>query len=30
MGQVWLARHRMLARPAALKLIKPESRVDVE
>jgi serine/threonine-protein kinase len=24
MGQVWLARHRMLARPAALKLIKPE------
>lgn len=25
MGEVWLARHRMLARPAAIKLIRPES-----
>jgi len=25
MGEVWLARHRMLARPAAVKLIRPES-----
>ncbi len=25
MGEVWQARHRMLARPAALKLIRPES-----
>jgi serine/threonine-protein kinase len=24
MGEVWRARHRMLARPAAIKLIKPE------
>jgi len=24
MGEVWLARHRMLARPAAIKLIRPE------
>ncbi len=24
MGEVWLARHRMLARPAAVKLIRPE------
>lgn len=24
MGEVWLARHRMLARPAAIKLVKPE------
>lgn len=24
MGQVWRARHRLLARPAAIKLIKPE------
>ncbi len=24
MGEVWLARHRLLARPAAVKLIKPE------
>jgi serine/threonine-protein kinase len=24
MGEVWLARHKMLARPAALKLIQPE------
>lgn len=28
MGQVWLARHKMLARPAALKIIKSE-RIDV-
>ncbi|MCB9654619.1 MAG: serine/threonine protein kinase [Deltaproteobacteria bacterium] len=28
MGQVWLARHRMLARPAALKIIKAD-RLDV-
>ncbi|UCF18896.1 MAG: serine/threonine protein kinase [Gemmatimonadota bacterium] len=25
MGEVWLARHRMLARPAAVKLIRPET-----
>ncbi len=25
MGEVWLARHRMLARPAAIKLIRPEA-----
>ena len=25
MGEVWIARHRMLARPAALKLIRPEA-----
>ena len=25
MGEVWQAKHRMLARPAALKLIRPES-----
>ncbi len=25
MGEVWLARHRMLARPAAVKLIRPEA-----
>lgn len=25
MGQVWRARHRMLARPAAIKLIRPEA-----
>jgi len=25
MGEVWRARHRMLARPAAIKLIKPEA-----
>jgi len=25
MGEVWRARHRMLARPAAIKLIRPES-----
>jgi serine/threonine-protein kinase len=24
MGEVWVARHRMLARPAAIKLIRPE------
>ncbi len=24
MGEVWRARHRMLARPAAIKLIRPE------
>ncbi len=24
MGEVWMARHRMLARPAAVKLIRPE------
>jgi serine/threonine-protein kinase len=24
MGEVWLARHRLLARPAAIKLIRPE------
>ncbi len=24
MGEVWMARHRMLARPAAIKLIRPE------
>jgi serine/threonine-protein kinase len=24
MGEVWIARHRMLARPAAMKLIRPE------
>ena len=24
MGEVWLAKHRMLARPAAIKLIRPE------
>jgi serine/threonine-protein kinase len=28
MGEVWLARHRMLARPAALKVIKAD-RIDV-
>lgn len=28
MGQVWLARHKMLARPAALKIIKAD-RIDV-
>lgn len=26
MGEVWLARHRMLARPAAVKLVQPDSR----
>jgi eukaryotic-like serine/threonine-protein kinase len=25
MGEVWLARHRLLARPAAIKLIRPEA-----
>ncbi len=25
MGEVWLAKHRMLARPAAIKLIRPEA-----
>ncbi len=25
MGEVWLARHRLLARPAAVKLIRPET-----
>jgi eukaryotic-like serine/threonine-protein kinase len=25
MGEVWSARHRMLARPAAIKLVKPEA-----
>jgi serine/threonine-protein kinase len=25
MGEVWLAKHRMLARPAAVKLIRPEA-----
>jgi serine/threonine-protein kinase len=25
MGEVWLARHRLLARPAAIKLIRPET-----
>ncbi len=25
MGEVWMARHRMLARPAAIKLIRPEA-----
>ncbi len=25
MGEVWVARHRMLARPAAVKLIRPEA-----
>ena len=24
MGEVWRAKHRMLARPAAIKLIRPE------
>jgi serine/threonine-protein kinase len=28
MGEVWRARHRMLSRPAAIKLIKPESLGD--
>ncbi len=30
MGEVWLARHRMLARPAAVKLIRPDSLGDDE
>lgn len=30
MGEVWLARHRMLARPAAIKLIRPEMLGDSE
>src|SRR5262249_40889976 len=25
MGEVWVARHRMLARPAAIKLVRPEA-----
>jgi len=29
MGEVWRARHRMLSRPAAIKLIKPEA-LDVD
>ena len=28
MGEVWLAQHRMLARPAAIKLIRPEMLGD--
>jgi serine/threonine-protein kinase len=28
MGEVWLAKHRMLARPAAIKLITPEALGD--
>ncbi|MFN0151100.1 MAG: serine/threonine-protein kinase [bacterium] len=28
MGEVWLARHRMLARPAAIKLIRPALGAD--
>jgi len=29
MGEVWRARHRLLARPAAIKLIRPSSAPDV-
>lgn len=29
MGEVWRARHRMLARPAAIKLVRPEALVSV-
>ena len=28
MGEVWRARHRMLARPAAIKLIRPSNGAD--
>ncbi len=30
MGQVWLAEHRLLARPAAVKLILPEALASAE
>ncbi len=30
MGEVWLARHQLLARPAAVKLIRPENVGDLE
>ncbi len=29
MGEVWRARHRLLARPAAIKLIRPDAAPDV-
>lgn len=30
MGEVWLARHRLLKRPAAVKLIRPDVQQDVQ
>jgi serine/threonine-protein kinase len=30
MGEVWLAEHRLLRRPCAVKLIRPEARDDAE
>ena len=30
MGEVWRARHRLLIRPAAIKLIRPQASVDPE
>ena len=30
MGEVWGAKHQMLSRPAAIKLIKPASNADAE